>query len=101
MKVLESATAPGHFTFMCPGCGCGHQFNNMTWQFNGDLDKPTLSPSYLTWGKGRYSKPYNDQDGGWDSTPWRCHSFIKDGQIRFLEDCTHALQGKTVPLEDI
>lgn len=28
-----------------------------------------------------------------------CHSFVFDGEIRFLGDCTHALAGKTVPLE--
>jgi hypothetical protein len=27
-----------------------------------------------------------------------CHSFIKDGMIQFLDDCTHALAGQTVPL---
>ena len=29
-----------------------------------------------------------------------CHSFITDGSIEFLPDCTHELAGKTVPLED-
>lgn len=27
-----------------------------------------------------------------------CHSFVRDGQIEFLSDCTHALAGKTVSL---
>lgn len=27
-----------------------------------------------------------------------CHSFITDGQIQFLNDCTHPLAGQTVPL---
>lgn len=26
--------------------------------------------------------------------------FIRDGQIQFLGDCTHALAGKTVPLPE-
>lgn len=29
-----------------------------------------------------------------------CHSFVTDGNIQFLDDCTHELKGKTVPLED-
>jgi hypothetical protein len=31
----------------------------------------------------------------------RCHSFLVDGQIQFLGDCTHALAGQTVPLPEI
>ncbi len=27
-----------------------------------------------------------------------CHSFVTDGQIQFLGDCTHKLAGQTVPL---
>jgi hypothetical protein len=30
-----------------------------------------------------------------------CHCFIRDGQIQFLLDCTHALAGQTVPLPPI
>lgn len=29
-----------------------------------------------------------------------CHSFIKDGKIQFLGDCTHALANQTVDLPD-
>jgi hypothetical protein len=33
---------------------------------------------------------------------WRtervCHSFITDGQIQFLGDCTHPMAGQTVPI---
>jgi hypothetical protein len=31
----------------------------------------------------------------------RCHFFVRDGQIQFLEDCHHNLKGKTVPMEDL
>lgn len=27
-----------------------------------------------------------------------CHSFITDGSIEYLSDCTHELAGETVPL---
>ena len=36
---------------------------------------------------------------GW--TCKRCHSFVTDGRIQFLSDCTHALAGQTVDLPDI
>lgn len=28
-----------------------------------------------------------------------CHSFVRNGKIEFLSDCTHELAGKTVELE--
>jgi hypothetical protein len=31
----------------------------------------------------------------------RCHSFIKMGSWEFLQDCTHPLRGKNVPLEPL
>ncbi len=27
-----------------------------------------------------------------------CHSFLTDGRIQFLDDCTHAMAGQTVDL---
>lgn len=70
--------------FHCPGCKYGHRFDDIIWKFNGDLVKPTLSPSYLT-----------GHDG---FTKNRCHSFIKDGKIQFLDDCFHELRGQTIDL---
>jgi hypothetical protein len=32
--------------------------------------------------------------------PKICHSFITDGRIQFLGDCTHRLAGQTVPIPD-
>ena len=73
------------FEFYCPGCKVGHQFNSR-WQFNGDVEKPTISPSVLL-------------TGGSDPN-YRCHSFIKEGKIQFLDDCSHELKGQTVDLPD-
>jgi hypothetical protein len=30
-----------------------------------------------------------------------CHSFVTDGRIQFLGDCTHALANQTVELPDL
>ncbi len=58
-----------------------------SWEFNGDYDRPTFQPSVLvTWGP-----PEN-------RAKHVCHSFVTEGQIQFLGDCTHALAGQTVPL---
>ena len=73
----------------CPGCGNLHRFD-ARWTFNNDLDKPTFTPSLLVNGNMQYHNP---------AMP-RCHSFVTDGKIQFLGDCTHFLAGKTVELPD-
>jgi hypothetical protein len=83
-----------------------------TWSFNGDLNKPTFSPSLLIKGT-RFSDVgqadydawavagYPDRQGKpFDSVPHVCHSVVSDGMIHFLGDCTHELAGKTVPLPE-
>jgi hypothetical protein len=94
MKVKE--LNPNVFYFNCPGCGCLHGLhtvnpndNSAMWTFNGDLDKPTFSPSLLV----RF--PYGDPP-----VENRCHSFIRDGHIQFLGDCTHSLKNQTVELPE-
>lgn len=73
--------------FICPGCNQRHAISEAIHSFNGDFDKPTFRPSVLvTWGKLQ--------------PDWRCHSNVKDGMIQFLNDCSHELKGKTVPLPE-
>lgn len=87
--------------FYCPGCKTYHSFivrseipGRPVWQWNGDRDKPTFSPSLRVQWTGRISGQSHSQDH-------LCHSFVRDGQIQFLGDCTHALVGQTVPLPDV
>ncbi len=77
--------------FFCPGCKREHAIND-TWEFDENYDKPTISPSVL-WNGGWYVK------GKWEKHI--CHSFIKEGKIQFLDDCTHKLAGQTVDLPEI
>jgi hypothetical protein len=109
------------FMFWCPGCQCAHGIwttkrnsLNAVWTFNGDMEKPTFAPSLLI--KSTINPPVdpatNDFKRGADGNylvdasgkllGWKasvCHSFIRDGQIEFLSDCTHAYAGKTIPME--
>ena len=96
MKFSGVSNQPGVYLFLCPGCNEVHQVHTATpsdatgakWSFNGDVEKPTISPSLLVrWPDN--IKPDNV-----------CHSFIKDGMIQFLSDCTHSLAGQTVELPD-
>lgn len=87
----------GRFLFWCPGCDGAHQVRvgvgpGPRWGFDGDYDRPTLTPSI--------NVTYNGPDAGRDGAPPAvCHSFVHDGQIQFLNDCTHSLAGQTVPLK--
>lgn len=68
------------YLFWCPGCDDSHVVDNR-WTFNGDFDRPTLTPSYYDY-----------------QTDEVCHLFVSDGKIIFLKDSTHHLSEKTVPL---
>lgn len=101
--------------FHCPGCNCKHTVYHgagngraPVWSWNDNSEKPTLSPSILV-RTGHYV-PGSDPRGCWcnynaehpdDDPDFKCvicHSFVVDGRIQFLDDCTHALAGQTVDL---
>ena len=105
MKVLgklsnQDGVWQGGYMFFCPGCKCGHLIHDAAhrngvspgWTFNGSDEKPTFSPSYLVG---------NPDEKGTRFAVRRCHSFIKDGMIQFLDDCFHELRGKTVSMVDM
>lgn len=82
--------------FVCPGCkefgGSGiHMLPVNTtatkpaWTWDGNLEKPTLSPSILS-AKG---------------TDQQCHSYLKNGMFKFLGDCKHSLAGQEVEMPDL
>ena len=81
----------GVYVIECPACGYGHPFhvdashpNGARWTFNGDMNRPTFSPSMLCMPDG----------------PKRCHSFVRDGKIQFLADSWHG-RSDTVDLPDV
>lgn len=99
--------------FKCPGCGDTHVVavgvgEGARWGWNGSMERPTFSPSILVrtghfvpaHQSGRCWCTYNPENPD-KPAPFKCgicHSFVTDGRIQFLGDCTHALAGKTVPL---
>lgn len=87
-KVIELKRPNGEhgmYAIQCPGCKCLHGFDKR-WTFNNDFEKPTFSPSMLI---------------NQDNEKSRCHSFVTNGQIQFLNDCFHELKGQTINLEDV
>lgn len=93
----------GRLLFWCPGCKEAHVVGP-NWSFDGNYERPTFAPSIKVTG----SQIERDEHGKWTGEwvlgpdgkplPQVCHSFVREGQIQFLGDCTHALAGQTVPL---
>lgn len=114
LRVIEG----GQVAFWCEGCKSAHAISiagNGAWGFNGDYDKPTFTPSVLVtsghytkdWAERKAKNPaqdcwctFNQKHPGITSFKcFSCHSFVTNGSIQFLADCTHELAGKTVQLE--
>ena len=71
--------------------GGGNNFNFTNFSnanFNNNVNKPTVSPSIKI-----------ESHGGDKETI--CHSFIRNGFIEYLNDCTHSLAGKKVELPEL
>ena len=82
------ATRGRAFLHYCPGCRQMHLINiekpnhcGATWTFNGDVERPTFTPSVNIVG--------------------RCHYNITNGTIQYHGDSTHALAGQTIPMPEI
>lgn len=92
-KFHDMGTRQGErwIAFTCPGCEETHAIpvsGPHGWQWNGLLEKPTLTPSIFV------------NVGGSNPGVPMCHSYVTDGRIQFLGDCTHKLAGQTVDLPD-
>jgi len=94
----------------CPGCGWGHHLpykggqyatdhpNQPSWEWNGDEEKPTISPSVLAHGWEEKMDPEVQKKYPWvKAKKDRCHFFLTDGVFQFLDDCEHHLAGQSVP----
>jgi len=115
MKISERYELGAFFErdFYCPGCNCYHGFRSADWPepeglddykkklfankwvWNGDSEKPTLSPSIHVQkeiGRDAENKPIYETI---------CHSFVENGSIRFLDDCKHELRGRIIEMSDV
>lgn len=114
-KILRLAQG-NRLHFWCPGCNEAHGVNfgkdpdpHPFWTWNGNAEKPTFTPSILI-RSGHYI-PEQANEECWctyaartgEESPFKCtvcHSFVTDGRIQFLGDCTHALAGITVDIPE-
>ena len=97
--------AEGSYMYHCPGCGMLHCLHvekpsphtGAAWGFNRNGDAPTFTPSVLVqWDKLVGDGPLESRQ----RVPQVCHSFVTDGRIAYLEDCTHDMRGMTVEMPD-
>lgn len=72
----------------------GNRSGTPNWTWNGSTEAPTVKPSILTRGGGRLHK-----NGEYVESV--CHSFVNDGKVQFLSDCTHEFAGQTMDLLDV
>lgn len=79
---------PGGRTTILPIQLKGTRKGTPNWTWNGDIEKPTLKPSILI--ESQYA-----------GIGYRSHSWVNDGKVKYLNDCTHELKNKTVDLLDI
>lgn len=106
-------------SFWCPGCKEMHYVRTKgespVWGYNGNPNAPTFTPSILV-RSGHFvprDMPAGADRGCWCTynaekvakgeppAPFKCtvcHTFVIDGVIRFLGDCTHELAGQAVPI---
>ena len=96
MSKIRTVSHVGGQIFYCPGCEDPHAVNTVPngprWTYNGDPDSPTFSPSIKVtemWWENK--KQVADKV---------CHSFVKNGRIQFLPDCTHKMAGQTVDIPE-
>jgi hypothetical protein len=82
----------GTVMLWCPACLHAHGYPTLgappAWTYNGDADRPTLTP------------PADIKVARPDGSLYRCHSVVTDGRISFSADSSHLLRGMTFELED-
>ncbi|KPY13545.1 DUF6527 family protein [Pseudomonas savastanoi pv. phaseolicola] len=112
----------GSVWFFCNGCNGPHSIKvnspgtpGPNWGYNGNPDTPTFTPSVLARTTGApdgRSVMTPEEEAEYDAIYAKggreavftsrfgkvCHSFVTDGRIQYLGDCTHALAGQTVDL---
>lgn len=94
------------YSHWCPGCREMHVIFD-SWQFDGNVDLPTFSPSVKITGKKTVRNDRGERTGEWvrdangNAVDDCCHYFVRAGVIEFCSDSLHALAGKSVPLPDL
>lgn len=96
MKVVASEhDGETYVRYSCPGCKHEHTVPAKRWHWNGDVNKPTLSPSVRHF----YVLPAHDGRPSVEVTT--CHYHVRNGIIEYCNDCEHDLKGQKVELPEL
>ncbi len=100
--------------YWCQGCDMFHQVwvgsgPGPRWGWNGDVERPTFTPSVLvSWDQAEppaatleVCEKIRSGEIVQVKVHKVCHTFITDGRVQFLSDCTHAFAGQTLDLPDL
>lgn len=120
-KWTDSSGEREGVSYWCQGCEELHTITTKgpgAWGWNGDAERPVLTPSVL--GKSRRMTAAGEADyeqwvangrpdrngKPFESRDHVCHTFVgcngaQPGEVIFLGDCTHALAGAVQPLPDL
>lgn len=112
---LMKSKAGWHLAFWCGACNTHHgvpvrlpgglaDHPANGWSWNGDRERPTLTPSLRVQG----TVPLTDEQADRvlagekiEPVPLVCHFHLTDGVIHYLGDSSHDQAGQRVPLEDL
>lgn len=94
--VIETSTG---WMIRCKYCQW-HEFpkrrlpNGAAWNFNGDLVRPSFTPSM------NYAANLPEMEGYNPEIPSsRCHFILTDGVMNYCGDCSHGGRGTSEPLQ--
>ena len=97
----DPASGRKGLTYWCEGCKGAHSIvtdGPGAWGWNRDALRPTFTPSVMvTWP----ANPNASEEFKEWRTERRCHTFVTDGKVQFLSDCTHELAGQTRDFPDL
>lgn len=94
--------------FWCFGCKSYHRVDGR-WNYNDNPESPTFSPSVLVYPSETLSQYPENNLSFEDLEKWcdkyriktpRCHLFIENGYIKYLDDCEHDFANKTILMRD-
>jgi hypothetical protein len=108
------------YAWWCPACREMHPLPD-GWTFDGNLERPTFSPSFK---HGPAIAIVKDESGEWvgrwfardvagnlvervglqpGDVPvmWCCHYIITAGQVAYCPDCTHEMKNTTIAMPDL
>lgn len=98
----------GRLGYWCQGCDMLHMVRvegdepGPKWGYNGNPDAPTFTPSVLVQYDHWVPPAQPGQPAGAQTKMSEvCHTFITNGMVQFLGDCTHRFAGQTVPLPEL